>query len=82
MATRVLGPSGRVGRLYLLLVGIGVVAMVGAAAPVPLALRLLWSVAALAAGGVAAWRLLDPEAREALSSRAAAAWARFGSVTS
>ncbi len=76
MATRVLGQSGRVGRLYALLVAIGVVTMAGAGAPVALSLRLAWSVMALAAGSVAAWRLLDTEAREALSSRAAAAWAR------
>ncbi|HEX9308097.1 MAG TPA: oligosaccharide flippase family protein [Anaeromyxobacter sp.] len=81
MATRVLGPSGRVGRLYALLVALGVVTLAGAAAPVALALRLGWSVVALAAGGAMAWRLLDAEAREALSSRAAAAWARVG-VTS
>jgi O-antigen/teichoic acid export membrane protein len=79
MATRVLGPSGRVGRLYASLVAVGVVTMAGAAAPVALGLRLAWSVVALAAGAVAAWRLLDAEARDALSSRAAAAWARVGS---
>ena len=82
MATRVLGPSGRMGRLYALLVAIGVVTMAGAAAPVALSLRLAWSVIALAAGGLVGWRLLDAEAREALSSRAAAAWARVGNVTS
>ena len=82
MATRVLGPDGRVGRLYALLAAIGIVTMAGAAAPVGLGLRLAWSAVALAAAGVATWRLLDPEAREALTSRAAAAWARVGNVTS
>jgi O-antigen/teichoic acid export membrane protein len=82
MATRVLGPSGRVGRLYALLVAIGAVTMAGASAPVALALRLAWSVVALAAGGVLAWRLLDAEARASLSSRVATAWARVGNTTS
>ena len=82
MATRVLGRSGRVGRRYALLVAAGIVTLVGAAAPVSLALRLAWSAIALAVGGAVAWRLLDAEAREALSSRVAAAWARVGNVTS
>jgi O-antigen/teichoic acid export membrane protein len=81
MGTRVLGASGRVGRLYALLVGIGAVTMAGAAAPVPLALRLAWSALALAAAAAVAWRLVDGEARAALSSRAAAAWARLGDTT-
>jgi O-antigen/teichoic acid export membrane protein len=80
MAARVLGPSGRMGRLYALLGGAGIVAMAGAAAPVDLALRLGWSAVALAATAAAAWRFLDAEAREALSSRAAAAWARVGGL--
>jgi O-antigen/teichoic acid export membrane protein len=82
MGSRVLGPSGRVGRLYASLVAIGVVTMAGASAPVALGLRLAWSVLALAAGGVLAWRLLDAEARASLSSRVATAWARAGNTTS
>ena len=82
MATRVLGPSGRVGRRYALLVAAGVVTMAGAAAPVPIALRLAWSVLALAAAAVGGWRLVDAEARAALSSRVAAARARVGALTS
>jgi O-antigen/teichoic acid export membrane protein len=82
MATRVLGSRGRVGRLYVLLVTIGAVAMAGAAAPWSLLPRLAWSALALGAASAAAWRLLDREAREALSSRAAGAWARLGSVAS
>jgi O-antigen/teichoic acid export membrane protein len=82
MGTRVLGASGRVGRLYVALVAIGVVTMAGAAAPVALALRLAWSIVALAVGGVLAWRMLDAEARAALSSSVATAWARVGSMTS
>jgi O-antigen/teichoic acid export membrane protein len=82
MASRALGRGGRFGRRYALLLGMGLVTLAGAAAPVPLGARLAWSVLALAAGGVAAWRLLDAEAREGLSARAAAAWARVGSATS
>ncbi len=82
MASRVLGTRGRVGRLYALFVGVGAVAIAGASAPVPLALRLAWTALALGAAGAAAWRLLDREVREAVSSRAAAAWARMGSVSS
>jgi O-antigen/teichoic acid export membrane protein len=82
MGTRVLGPSGRVGRLYALLVAIGAITMAGAAAPVALALRLAWSAVALAAGGALAWRLLDAEARASLSSRVATVWARAGNTTS
>lgn len=82
MGTRVLGPSGRVGRLYASLVAIGAVTMAGASAPLGLGLRLAWSVGALATGSVLAWRLLDAEARASLSSRVATAWARVGNTTS
>lgn len=78
MGTRVVGPSGRVGQLYASLVAIGVVTLGGASAPVALALRLGWSVLALAAGGFIAWRLLDASARASLSSRVAMLWARAG----
>jgi len=81
MAARVLGPSGRLGRRYAVLVGAGVVMMIGAAAPVSLALRLLWSATSMVVATGAAWRfLLDAEAREAFSSQAATAWARIRSV--
>ncbi len=82
MGTRVLGASGRVGRLYASLVAIGAVTMAGASAPVALAMRLGWSVVALAAGGLLAWRLLDADARASLSSRVATVRARVGNTTS
>jgi O-antigen/teichoic acid export membrane protein len=81
MASRVLGPASRLARQYALLAGVGVIVMLGAAAPVTLGARLGWSVAALSAAGVAMWRyVLDAEARETLSSQVATAWARIREV--
>lgn len=78
MATRVLGRGGRVGRLYALVVAMAAVTMAGASAPVALGLRLAWCGVALAGAAAVGWRLLDREARGAVASRAAAAWARAG----
>jgi O-antigen/teichoic acid export membrane protein len=81
MATRVLGREGRAGRSFSALVACGVAAMAGAAAPLPIAARLAWAVAALAGAAAAGWRLIDREARGAVSTRAAEAWARLGSAS-
>ncbi len=79
MAARILGPSERLGRRYALLVGGGVAVLVGASAPVPLTVRLGWSLLATAVAAALAWRHgLDAEAREAISARAAALWIRKG----
>lgn len=80
MAGRVLGPGGRIGRLYALVVAAAALTMAGASAPVGLALRLGWCGVAVAGAAALGWRLLDREARGAVASRAAAAWARVGST--
>jgi len=78
MASRVLGRDIRLGRRYVLLVCVGIVTMLGAAAPIPLAGRLLWVLAALVIAAYSTWRfLVDDEDRAALSSEATAAWARL-----
>jgi len=77
MASRLLGRDGRLARRYFAIVGMGVATMVVAAAPVSLALRLLFSVGSVALAGFAAWRiLLDASARVALCSEVSGAWAR------
>jgi O-antigen/teichoic acid export membrane protein len=78
MATRVVGPGGRIGRLYALVVAMAALTMAGASAPVGVGLRLAWCGVALAGAAAVGWRLLDPGARGALVSRAAAAWGRAG----
>jgi O-antigen/teichoic acid export membrane protein len=70
MAARVLGPGARALRNTALLAGAGALAIAGASAPLPLDLRLAAAAAALAGADVLAWRLLDPEAREAVVARA------------
>jgi hypothetical protein len=73
-----LGRGAGLARRYLVLVGS--VMTLGAALPVPLAARVLWSGAAMVVAGAAAWRLLlDRMEREIVSREVAAMWARVRS---
>jgi O-antigen/teichoic acid export membrane protein len=80
MAGGVLGRDARVTRRYLVLVSMGSVMMLGAALPIALTLRLLWSGVAMVIAGSAAWRLLlDPVDREIVLGEIGAVWARVRS---
>jgi O-antigen/teichoic acid export membrane protein len=80
MATRVLGRDRRLARHYVAFVLMGVVTMAGAAAPVSLAGRLVWSFVSLSVAAVATWRvLLDEADRQALSAEVMTVWTRIRS---
>jgi O-antigen/teichoic acid export membrane protein len=83
MASRVLGDGARLGRNCVVFLVLGLVTIGGAAAPVPLPVRLAWSSVSLLAVGVATWRvLLDELDRHALMAELAGAWARIRGAVS
>ena len=78
MAHRILGKGSRLLRRYVLFVAMGLVAMLGAAASVPVGVRLLWAVMSLLALIIVGWRMvLDGAERDALVQRVALVWSRM-----